>query len=512
MLHLPALPRLAPRRKRYAPSTCWKKPLPRPVTSRSLVAPVQASEPVPARAPPLTQPPPRPEPAPTPDAERPDSPIVASPDTADPETLIAPGYVLDEVIVLALDAVDPPEILVISHTARAVLESGDPSAAPVPRREDCTRDPQLEFHPSACHYRAEIFAWDSRGAGGSAWLWDTFQGGVQSGINALTFRFDSAGREAAIITAHTCTGVGSGCGDSRAVLTMIDGVVKSVYGSWKGSLQVGPTTARISVPRWFGPDPFCCNSGFNIDILGLDPTTGELGVIASDLSVCTQGRVHFPEFPPDVISVGCTQYRTTTDTEVVPATVGGLGRLEDGEFVRVEFTIEECPDLDPLCMWPTAVVATRITVGAPTFRALSDVEIDLHVRPFLRDGDQIAHAVFEGPFGLLPDTVLAILDRGVDGYAAVVVSDGRAVRLDRLRPAWAAWDIPAILFEDVDGDGTLEAIILAQYITGAGPTGAVPFFANSVLEWTGAALVTLPDVEERILQAETSAQARALLP
>ena len=147
----------------------------------------------------------------------------------------------------------------------------------------------------------------------------------------------------------------------------------------------------------------------------------------------------------------------------------------------------------------------------PVFRALSDGEIDERIQPLLRSSDEIAHAVFEGPFGPAPDVVVAVVDRGTEGYGAVVISEGGAVWLNRLRPNWMAWEIPAILFEDVDGDGNLEAIVLAQYITGIGPTGAVPFHSNSVLDWTGDALVTLPAVEARIEDAASAAAVRALL-
>jgi hypothetical protein len=149
------------------------------------------------------------------------------------------------------------------------------------------------------------------------------------------------------------------------------------------------------------------------------------------------------------------------------------------------------------------------------FRALTDDELNRRVQPHLQPGDSIAHAVFEGPFGPADGSLLLIVGRGRGGFAAMVLSgEGQSVerfRVDRLKPSWAESEITAVLFEDVDGDGYVEAVVLARYITGAGSTGAVPFQSNSVLDWNGTALITLPKLEAQIEDLETAADVRAVL-
>jgi hypothetical protein len=51
---------------------------------------------------------------------------------------------------------------------------------------------------------------------------------------------------------------------------------------------------------------------------------------------------------------------------------------------------------------------------------------------------------------------------------------------------WSCFDVTAISFRDVNGDGRKDVLVLATAITGIGPTGAQPFQANTVYYNTGA--------------------------
>ncbi|WP_017324900.1 hypothetical protein [Synechococcus sp. PCC 7336] len=45
---------------------------------------------------------------------------------------------------------------------------------------------------------------------------------------------------------------------------------------------------------------------------------------------------------------------------------------------------------------------------------------------------------------------------------------------------WAAWEVLAVAFTDLDADGDDDIMLLAEYMTGIGPQGAVPFPAMSI--------------------------------
>ncbi len=83
-------------------------------------------------------------------------------------------------------------------------------------------------------------------------------------------------------------------------------------------------------------------------------------------------------------------------------------------------------------------------------------------------------------------------------------------RIDALK-SWAGEAVPAVMFEDVDGDGYQEAIVLAVWVSGMGPDGMEPFQSNAVLDWNGTELVQLPEVEARIEALATAAEIRAAL-
>jgi hypothetical protein len=180
-------------------------------------------------------------------------------------------------------------------------------------------------------------------------------------------------RQALVLSFHYCVGVGSGCGDLHEVLAMRNGAIEVVYGAWKAQLTLGLTSATFRNPAYFGADPFCCPSGWQVETLSLDPGTGDLGVIRSELVVCTDGTLTLQALGTDVIALTCgpeaaipgSTYRTTEETAVLPATIGGLSGLRDGDRVIVEYSVQQCSDGDIYCWSPSALVATKITVRDP---------------------------------------------------------------------------------------------------------------------------------------------------
>ena len=47
-------------------------------------------------------------------------------------------------------------------------------------------------------------------------------------------------------------------------------------------------------------------------------------------------------------------------------------------------------------------------------------------------------------------------------------------------PSWEFWEVNAISFKDLNRDGLKDIIIIAQYMTGIGPTGSRPFYVKDL--------------------------------
>jgi hypothetical protein len=153
---------------------------------------------------------------------------------------------------------------------------------------------------------------------------------------------------------------------------------------------------------------------------------------------------------------------------------------------------------------PTTAPAPSAAPPPPstgTFAQLGPADEQRLVTPHL-DGKKLAHPAFRGPFGPAGDNVVALTATAdappADLAGFVVLADGRVLPLPRLHDHWSLWEVNAILFEDVDGDGARDLVVLAEFITGAGPQGAAPFHASAVVRWDGRAFVRVPDVEKRL--------------
>ena len=309
----------------------------------------------------------------------------------DPESLLLPGYALDQSLEVSLDGADPGQLVVISHTTRQVYLCSDQAFATfgkspgvdcessppvvVAPEGDCPTSVGLDVDASACVYRVEIFAYDAA----SGWTSRPISGvdfsrtegtGIQLGIEVRSFSLD-ADREAVILSPDACTGVGSGCGVRHVVLAMKDGSVEAVYFGWRGQVDIGDTSATFLFPVFLGPDsvPLCCPNGRQRDKVGLDPETDEVAVIESELLVCTEGTLSRSESLPASVTITCDAQAAMpggtfaiADTTVVePATLGGVDALRDGDSITVEYRVEECPQ-ELSCGWSRQLVATKITV------------------------------------------------------------------------------------------------------------------------------------------------------
>ena len=152
--------------------------------------------------------------------------------------------------------------------------------------------------------------------------------------------------------------------------------------------------------------------------------------------------------------------------------------------------------------------------------------VDLRFRPHLQAGEEIKSDVIVGP-PWIDDTativgVLGSLELGGHprGFELLVVAASGTTRTpladgwwegEQVEASWTGVRVEAVFFADVDGDATLEAIVLATYMTGIGATGAQPFFSNDVMDWVEGALVPLEPWAARLADAETEQSARTLL-
>ena len=155
------------------------------------------------------------------------------------------------------------------------------------------------------------------------------------------------------------------------------------------------------------------------------------------------------------------------------------------------------------------------SAAAPgAFQQLTEEESRRLVTPHLA-GAKLAHPAFRGPFGPSPQAIVAITTTAdappADFGGLVVLPDGKVIKLPALHDHWSGWEVHAVLFEDVDGDGARELVVLADYVTMIGPEGAVPFSFNSVVRWDGSAFARMPAVEKRLERAPDAAAVRKVL-
>ena len=240
------------------------------------------ADPTPSPSPAVEQPSPTPGPTATSTAEP--TPRATPIPKPDPQTLLQPGYVLDQALELSLDGGATGQIVVISHTVR-IDKQGQRAVATVP--EECPDNTVLLGDPSPCAFRVEVFTYDPASGWTSKFLQDAddpvTEGGyvlpgITQGVQARAFATGEDGLQGLLVTYVKCAA--SNCPvEHHLVLAMKDSVITEVYNAFKARLQLGPTTAILNEPEYAPDDGLCCPSARRITTIGLDPNTGEVGVI-----------------------------------------------------------------------------------------------------------------------------------------------------------------------------------------------------------------------------------------
>ena len=298
----------------------------------------------------------------------PATPTAATPEVErpNPETLVPAGAGLDQALEVSLDGSAAGQLVVISHIARI-------GGTPAP--DECPDNSVLSGDPSPCAFRVEIFSQDGAGGWSSRYLEDDASGekpgsGTTQAVEARSFRLDADGRVALVLTRVSC--YASNCPvEAHQVLTMKDGEIVKVYEASEALLELGPSSATFSSPAYAEFSGGCCPNGRLVQTVGLDAASGEVKALDADLKLCTEGPfVMMPE-PANRVSLRCNEDSPTTGyllseaTAFEPAEVGGLSGIQDGDRIRVEYTVKECPDslldCEPGSITP---LATKVTVLA----------------------------------------------------------------------------------------------------------------------------------------------------
>ncbi len=186
----------------------------------------------------------------------------------------------------------------------------------------------------------------------------------------------------------------------------------------------------------------------------------------------------------------------------------------------VDASASASPVLDatsPSTAIPDAGDTVAVSHGKVVF--VSDADARTFAAAFI-GGDKFAHPVFSGNFGPSPSTLFGITQTDtMSRYAPLVlvrdISNGGAwkqIESDPITDAlWSGWSVDAVMFEDIDGSGTLSPIVIAEYMTGIGPTGAQPFVFVSVFRWKDSKMARARDIEKVLSGAQDAATIRTRL-
>jgi hypothetical protein len=115
--------------------------------------------------------------------------------------------------------------------------------------------------------------------------------------------------------------------------------------------------------------------------------------------------------------------------------------------------------------------------------------------------DDTTDAVLAGDLPPLGSSVIVLLDDGGPGLPGFIVYrgiDGTPVRTNfeaAGENSWWIWELVGVRAGDWNGDGGTDLTIEADYMTGIGPEGSIPFTSTSVLLWDpdGSAFILQPD-------------------
>jgi hypothetical protein len=152
---------------------------------------------------------------------------------------------------------------------------------------------------------------------------------------------------------------------------------------------------------------------------------------------------------------------------------------------------------------PTPDAAAPAAPAAPAAQAPDD-----QIRAMLAADEKLNRPAIVGAVGDKKDCVAAVVSKGDRMEFELIVRCGETTARSGALQQWAGYEEGPLWLQDVNGDGKNEVIVMASWMTGAGPTGAVPFQANSVLRLEGAALSHDTAAEAKVGALETEDAAR----
>lgn len=146
-------------------------------------------------------------------------------------------------------------------------------------------------------------------------------------------------------------------------------------------------------------------------------------------------------------------------------------------------------------------------------------------KKYIPAGAKIIHTVVEGEFAQTAKSKsekLVVLyrekfDLETDPYKTLVLMSKGSDAWDKYelpQPeyTWSIMEPMAVFFENVDKDSDNELLILEEAMTGAGPTGAQPFYRTRVYDWQQGDFKHLENISEKIdADANTAAKVRKQL-
>lgn len=133
-----------------------------------------------------------------------------------------------------------------------------------------------------------------------------------------------------------------------------------------------------------------------------------------------------------------------------------------------------------------------------TFSAMDAGALSVAIQSVLEADETLAASPAAGPVGPSADCAVAAVFRGPRREIGLVLVCGdQLARAGALHP-WAGDEVGSVFLADADADGHNEVIVLASWMSGVGPEGAIPFQANAVMRWDGHALTHLTEAEARV--------------
>ena len=152
----------------------------------------------------------------------------------------------------------------------------------------------------------------------------------------------------------------------------------------------------------------------------------------------------------------------------------------------------------------------------PRFKKLSKAEIETTVKPMLRAGETIDHAVFSGPLGPDARATLVLAQRAhkvaISRLVGFVIAGKRRIPLPLPDTHWSSGvEVAAVLLVNLDKDRHLEIVVMTTYMTGAGPQGTHDRYENYVLDYNGKHFVRLARLEKKVRTLGTARRVKKAL-